>query len=303
MPPLDITLAGSPTTWGVDVADNPNNPPWHLVLDEIAAAGLNALELGPVGYLPNDPPAVQEALAQRELTAVGSFVFESLHDPGAAEHVQAVAERACRMIRGAGGRILVIIDRPGRVRAATAGQSDLAPRLPTGRWREMLDLAKRLADLAHRHGLTPVFHPHAGSYVEFADEIDRLLDDSDLLLCLDTGHLTYAGMLAEEAIAQYASRLAHLHLKDVDPNTLQSVRRRRLGFWRAIACRIFCPLGVGVVDLHKLASALASIGYQGHATIEQDRVPGTGTPLTDLREGLDRLTAAGYAKQGSGKVS
>ena len=52
---MTIKLATGPVTWGVDFADTPTNPPWQQVLDDIAASGLPAMELGPVGYLPEDP--------------------------------------------------------------------------------------------------------------------------------------------------------------------------------------------------------------------------------------------------------
>ena len=57
----DLALATGPVTWGVDFADAPTNPPWPLVLDDIAASGVGALELGPVGYLPEDPPTLRAA--------------------------------------------------------------------------------------------------------------------------------------------------------------------------------------------------------------------------------------------------
>ncbi|MGV1050331.1 MAG: inosose dehydratase, partial [Solirubrobacterales bacterium] len=70
-----MKLATGPTNWGVDFAETPTNPPWEQVLDEIAGSPLDALELGPVGYLPEDPEPLREALASRSLVAVGSFVF------------------------------------------------------------------------------------------------------------------------------------------------------------------------------------------------------------------------------------
>jgi len=290
---LDITLAGSPTTWGVDFADGPGNPPWQQVLDELVSSGLGALELGPVGYLPEDPTALRGALGERRLTAVGSFVFESLHDPGGREQVLAVARRACKAINAAGGRFLVIIDRPGRVRAATAGQSPYASRLAKSRWLKMMDITTEVAEMAASFDLIPTFHPHAGSYVEFADEIDRLLDDTEIPLCLDTGHLAYAGMAPGEALARYGSRLIHVHLKDVDPHVLNRARLEGIGFWHAISASVFCPLGTGAVDLADVARGLETAGYSGYATIEQDRVPGTGTPLADLRASIDLLQRAG----------
>ncbi len=67
-----IRYATGPVTWGVDFADDPANPPWQEVLDEISASGIGALELGPVGYLPEDPGRLRAELDGRGLTAVGS---------------------------------------------------------------------------------------------------------------------------------------------------------------------------------------------------------------------------------------
>jgi inosose dehydratase len=286
-----ITLATGPVTWGVDFADAPGNPPWTLVLDEIAASGLSALELGPVGYLPEDPDALRAALGARGLTAVGSFVFDDFHDVGCARHVVAAARRACRAIAAAGGALLVIIDRPGTVRAATAGRSLDAQRLEGRDWAAMVDAIHRTAAIAEDHGLRPAFHPHAGSYVEFEDEIERLLDDTDVGLCLDTGHAEYAGIEADRALVAYGPRLAHVHLKDVRAD----VRDRALDFWSAIAAGVFCPLGAGTVDLRAVLGALDAVGYSGFATIEQDRVRGSGAPLDDLAASLRVLAAAGLA--------
>jgi inosose dehydratase len=289
----DVRLATGPVSWGVDFADSPDNPPWQEVLDDIQRSGIGALELGPVGFLPEDPTELREALQSRALTAVGSFVFESLHDPGAQDHVIEVAERACRTISAAGGNILVIIDRPGRARAATAGRSHFAPRLPTGLWQLMVQLIERVAELAREHGLEPAFHPHAGSYIEFTDEIDRLLTDTEIGLCLDTGHATYARIGAHDAIKAYESRIVHVHLKDLDVRVLDRVPLERLGFWRAIEANVFCPVGQGTVDFGAVAKALTEIDYTGFATIEQDRVPGSGTPLADLAKSLAWLKGTG----------
>lgn len=293
---LKIKLAASPTSWGVDFADAPDNPPWRRVLDEIGRSGLGALELGPVGYLPENPIVLRDELERRQLRAVGSFVFEALHDPASRAHVLTVARRACRAIRDAGGSVLVIIDRPDRERAATAGRSHLAARLSRSRWRTMIDVIDELGELADQHGLIAAFHPHAGSYVEFADEIDSLLEDTPTALCLDTGHAAYAGINTEEAVTRYASRLVHMHFKDTDPRVLDRVRLEHLDFWQAIQAGVFCPLGAGVVNFPRVASALESAGYTDYATIEQDRVPGTGAPLDDLDGSIQLLTRAGIGQ-------
>jgi inosose dehydratase len=286
-----IRLATGPVTWGVDFADAPGNPPWEHVLDEIAASGIGALELGPVGYLPEDPAALRDALDSRGLTAVGSFVFDDLHDPSRGPQLAAATERAARAVAAAGGTVLLLIDRPAPERAATAGRSLDARRLDDRQWTAMLDAIRRCAAVAEDHGLRPAFHPHAGSYVEYEDEIERLLDDTDLALCLDTGHAAYAGIDAERALVAYGPRVAHVHLKDVRADVVE----RGLGFWAALAAGVFCPLGEGVVDLPAVLAALDEVYYDGYATIEQDRVPGSGSPLDDLAASLRVLSAAGAA--------
>jgi inosose dehydratase len=291
-----MRLATGPVTWGVDFADGPDNPPWELVLDEIASSPVRALELGPVGYLPEDPEVLRAALGSRSLEAVGSFVFDDLHEPAERDRVLAVAERACRAISAAGGDVLVIIDRPSAERAATAGRSAAARRLDPREWAAMLDTTQRVADVARASGLRPAVHPHAGGYLEFEDEIERLTNDSDLDLCLDTGHLAYAGTPPDVALERYGPRLAHVHLKDVDWQVLERVRAQGLDFWAAIADGVFCALGEGMVDFAAVYRALRRCGYTGFATIEQDRVPGSGTPLEDLAASVRFLSALGPAE-------
>jgi inosose dehydratase len=277
-----IRLAGGPVSWGVDFADAPDNPPPAVVLDGIAGAGLRWLELGSAGYLPGG-----EALRARGLGAVGTFVFADFHRAGA----DAETEAALDAIAALGGTLLVLIDRPSPERAATAGRSDVAPRLGAAAWRGMRDRLRRAAERAAERGVRAVVHPHAGGYLEFEDEVERLLAEighDTLGLCLDTGHALYAGSDPATLIRRHAARLEHLHLKDV--------RARGLPFWDAVAAGAFCPLGDGLLSLPELRAALADAGYHGFATIEQDRRPGgAGDPGVDLRRSIERIRAAGIA--------
>ena len=281
-----IRVATGPCTWGVDFADAPGNPRWEDVLDDIEQSGIGALELGPVGFLPEDPDTLRANLTGRGLTSVGSFIFDDLHDPARHDDLVAQTERVCRAIAASGGAVFVIIDRPDDVRVATAGRSGAAPRLDDTAWAGMLGEITALAAIARSHGLRPVVHPHAGGYLEFEDEIERLVADSDLDLCLDTGHLALARMDPAEMIRRHAARLGHVHFKDLRPEVLARLDAEALTFWEAIEAGLFCPMGEGVVDLVDVFDALDAAGYSGFATIEQDRVPGSGAPLDDLRRSM-----------------
>jgi inosose dehydratase len=154
----------------------------------------------------------------------------------------------------------------------------------------MMATIRQTAETAAAVGVRAVVHPHAGGYIEFADEIERLLGDlpaDEGGLCLDTGHALYAGMRPESLIRDYGERLEHLHIKDV------SAERRDADFWSAVAAGVFCPAGDGLLDLGALASALGAVSYDGYATIEQDRrAESPGTPVQDLRRSVARLRAS-----------
>jgi inosose dehydratase len=279
---MHLRLATGPVSWGVDFADGPGNPDWRHVLDEIAASGYRFTELGPVGYLPTEGGALRGVLEERGLSVGGSFLFEPLHDAERRAAVLAQARRTCTAIAAAGGGFLVVLDLVSPERAATAGRPQDARRLEEAEWAVLIDGVRAVAAIAGEFGLEPVFHPHAGSYVEFEDEIERLAADDPIGLCIDTGHSAYAGVDPVALYLRHADRVPYLHLKDVDPAVLARVADERMDFWVAIAAGVFCPLGQGMVDFPALAAALSASSFDGWATVEQDRVPGGDSPLGEV---------------------
>ena len=154
----------------------------------------------------------------RGLGAVGTFVFDDLHDPAARERGAARGRRGDRGDRRH-RRHAARPDRPAERRAGRDRRA-LARRAAAGRGGVGRAGRRRPARRRARgdRGVRAVLHPHAGGYVEFEDEIERLLDAvpaDELGLCLDTGHALYAGSDPAELLARYGERVEHLHLKDV----------------------------------------------------------------------------------------
>jgi inosose dehydratase len=276
---VSVRLATGPVSWGVDFADTAGNPPWRTVVAGIAAAGYRWTELGPLGYLPVEADAELERLG---IGVTGGFVFEPLHDPARLEQTRALARRTARRIALARGRFLVIIDAVSPERAATAGRPE-APRLDRKRATALARAVDAIADIAREQRLQPLVHPHAGTHIEFPDEVEPLLELADL--CLDTGHCAYAGLDPVELYHHWAERIPYLHLKDVDPAL------RDGDFWASVRAGVFRPLGEGIVDLPALLAALGQNGFDGWAVVEQDRAPG-GDPVADLIASRRALEAA-----------
>ena len=112
---------------------------------------------------------------------------------------------------------------------------------------------------ADRYGVRAVIHPHAGGYIEFEDELDRIAADvpADLAgLCLDTGHLDYSGMDPVETIRRYADRTDYIHFKDIDAAKYIDVMGRHIRFFEACGEGVMCPIGRGRIDYRPCSDCL-----------------------------------------------
>src|SRR5215469_5226949 len=92
---MQISIGNAPCSWGVEFADDPRNPHWAKVLNEAKEAGYVGIELGPVGFMPEDPGILGPALKARCLTLIGGVVFRPFHDPAKWDELQDYALRTC----------------------------------------------------------------------------------------------------------------------------------------------------------------------------------------------------------------
>jgi len=299
-----VHVGNAPLSWGVFEGDAATNPPWETVLDEILAAGYRGTELGPIGFLPEDIAVLSEQLTRRGLTLTAGFVYEHMHDPAQRETVLRNTRRVGSILSALGARHLVVIDRMVPERQRTAGRSEAAERLSPQAWNGMMETIATVAHVAaEEFGLRPVLHPHCGTHIEFADEVEHALGDlphATIGLCIDTGHSAVAGMQAADLVDRYAERVQYFHFKDVDAAALQRLHDERLEFEEALGVGLFCPLGRGIVDWDALREALARSGFAGSATVEQD--PDPRVDLSDFsglgtaHESLAFLRTAGLAR-------
>ncbi|MEV4760161.1 TIM barrel protein [Micromonospora sp. NPDC049559] len=279
-------VAGAPISWGVcEVPGWGYQLPASRVLAEMAELGLAATEFGPDGFLPEDPAELAELLASAGLRPVGGFVPAVLHDPGH-DPLPALRETA-RRFAAAGADTLVLAAESG-----VAGY-DRRPVLDGPGWRALLGNLAAAAEIAAGHGLTAALHPHVGTMVERTGEVERVLADSEIPFCLDTGHLLIGGVDPADLAARAPGRIAHVHLKDVDAGLAERVRVGRLGYSTAVRQGLYRPLGSGDVPIAAIVRGLERAGYRGWYVLEQDTVldaaPRDEGPVADVRASLDHL--------------
>ncbi len=274
---MTIRIGNAPCSWGVEFANDPRNPAWRDVLRENAQAGYKGIELGPVGFMPEDPAILADALAEFELELIGGVVFRAFHDPAQWDDVLDGAVRTCKALTAHGAQHLVLIDSISPRRAPTAGRSDAAAQMDKAEWTVFRDRFAQIAKMGTEdYGLTVGIHAHAAGFMDFEPELIRLLDEVDekhLKICFDTGHHSYAGFDPVSFMERYISRISYMHFKDIDPVVKADVIARSTGFYEACGQGIFCNLGDGDVDFPRVREILLENGFEGWCTVEQDCDP------------------------------
>ncbi|MEH1128734.1 TIM barrel protein [Micromonospora sp. CPCC 206061] len=281
---MRLNIAGAPISWGVcEVPGWGYQLPAERVLAEMKEAGITATEFGPDGYLPDEHEARTALLSAYGLSAIGGFVPVVLHDPDH-DPLPALRRTAERFAEG-GAEVVVLA-------ADTGGTGyDSRPDLDERGWRSLLSNLDAAVVVVAEAGLTATLHPHVGTMVERAPEVERVLADSGIPLCLDTGHLLIGGTDPALLAARAPERIEHVHLKDVEAGLAARVRAGELTYTDAVRAGMYRPLGTGDVDVPSIVRGLAASGYQGWFVLEQDKVLDgpDADPLADVLSSVEYL--------------
>jgi inosose dehydratase len=262
--PILERVAGAPTSWGLcEVPGWGIQLPPERVLPEMSSLGIVATEAGPDGYLGDDASAIGALLARHGLQLIGGFLPVVLHDPAAREATLTAARQTAARFEALGASFLV---------SALVVDFDWSTPRPLSRdeWKRVYDGFLRLDELAHNHGLTHVLHPHWGTLAERRDEVWRTLEESEVLFCLDTGHLALGETDPVEFAEAAGSRIAHAHLKDASDEIAGRLRSGAIGLVPAVQEGLFRPLGDGDAPVAGTVRTLERAGYDGWYVLEQD---------------------------------
>ena len=311
-----IRVANAPVSWGALEIEGFNQKPlpYDVVLDEIAETGYAGTELGDWGFMPTDPDALRDELERRGLALIGAFVPVLLRDPST---LQAGTEHALRVARLLAAVVpesdrgtqritapfIVIADDnvtdPGRTLHAGRITPEMA--LPDDEWAGYAGRAEAVARAVREEtGLRSVFHPHSAGWVETPAETDRFLAETDsemLGIVFDTGHYLFGagdeGPSVVEAMDRWADRIWYIHFKDNDRELARRSREEGWDYLQALRAGIFSELGQGGVDFRAVIGWLDEHGYDGWAVVEQDILPGLGTPKESARRNREFLASLG----------
>lgn len=296
-----IRVANAPCSWGVIEGIEGETAGWRQVVDEMAAAGFAGTELGDWGFMPTDPTELRRELDARGLALVGSWVSVNLENPACLGQNVADAVRTAKQLARVGGSDAVIVlgnDPYGNpVRTKNVGRITPEMGMTDEQWRSFTagaeEIARRVRDEA---GIRTVVHQHIGTYIETMDEVQRLIDSTDpslLGLVVDTGHWSFGGGDPAAAIRQLRDRVWHVHFKEFKREVADQTRANGWDGPMAVGKGVFAELGTGSVDFPGVLDALGEIGYKGWIVVEQDVLPGMGTPGDSAKRNREYLRSIG----------
>jgi inosose dehydratase len=309
---MDIRVANAPCSWGaLEFEGVESEIAYGQMLDELRDTGYVGTELGDWGYMPTDPPVLKEELQKRKLAMVGAFVPVALKNSEAHAQGEAHALKVARLLAGVMDNeganpppLIVLADDNGTdpLRTQHAGRVTPEMGLSRAEWETYTHGAERIARAVREvTGLRTAFHHHCAGYIETPEEIARFLDMTDphlLGLVFDMGHYLYGtgsndATRVEDGLNRFGERIWHVHFKDCQPQVAQEARTSGWDYFTALRHGVFCELGQGRVPFGAVVAWLRTRNYDGWIVVEQDILPGMGSPKASAERNRAFLSTIG----------
>jgi len=282
-----IKIANAPCSWGaLEFELEGKSLGYQQVLSEMVETGYAGTELGDWGFMPSHPEELKKTLDEKKLQLLGAFVPVALakneaHNAGVE---QALKTAGLMFDAGYKNAFIVLADENGSVDVRTSNAGRVTPEmgLTENQWKIFAAGAEKVAKaVKDKFGMRTVFHHHCAGYVETPQEVDKLMELTDpklLGLCLDMGHYAFGGGDPVEALKKYYPRIWHVHFKDFDPKVGEEAVKNGYNYFKSVEKGVFCELGKGNVDFNSIVNILKEKGYNGWVVVEQDVLPGMGSP-------------------------
>jgi len=282
---MNIAIANAPVSYGafeLTVGIDPSVPDGTAVLDEVAAAGYDGIDLGPVGYLGRGAE-LAERLASRGLGLAGAYLEFPFSDPVALASIYPDLDAMLDTFDAVRGAVPgpeprpTIADSGSDERRAAPGRSsaDHSRGLDAQGWDRFGEGLRAVVARCRDRGYEPTLHPETGTFVEAPWEVEAAMEQCDVGVCLETGHLYVGGGDPARLARDWAGRINHVHVKDAHRaviNAIVDAGEPHTAIWSREA---FCALGGGDVDMGGVFAALAADGFAGWLVVEQDIFPQT----------------------------
>lgn len=281
--PGQIRFGVTPTLWSNDdFLDIDIGIPFGQIVSEMALAGYAGCSRG--HKYPSNPEQLKQELELRGLVMSEPwvstyFTIQCMHDQTLASF-----DKEIEFLQKMGSGDMVLAELGHSSHQQPIALVPNAPDFTDDQWRR---LGKGLNELGHKANKAKIkmcYHHHMGTGVMTMKHIARLAKETDpdlVSLCLDTGHLHFAGGDNLEFIEKYSDRIKHVHLKNIRQPVMDRALKQEMSFKEAILAGVFTVPGDhdGCLDFSGILKALANKGFNGWLVVEAEQDPAKAPPL------------------------
>ena len=277
-----VKLGIAPIAWtNDDMPDLGKENTFEQCVSEMALAGFTGSEVG--NKYPKDPEVLKRALELRGVEICNQW-FSSFLITKPFEEVEKEFRAQCEFLKAMGSKIIGASEQShsvqGQLDTPIFGHKYV---MNDEEWNVFCDGLNRLGKIAkEEYGISLTFHHHMGTVVQFADEVDRMLDNTDpeyVSLLFDTGHCRYCGEDPLEMVKKYIGRIKHVHLKDIRPEMVEKVKAENLSFLDGVRMGTFTIPGDGCIHFDPIFKVLEENHYEGYMLVEAEQDPAKANPL------------------------
>ena len=275
-------------------------------LDEARDAGYDGVQLGEDAYLGVGVDLVGR-LSDRALGVCGASLEVAVVGHDSLREARRVIDGVLDTLDLLRGRLpgpaphLVLGDAGDPWRRANPGVAHLAAEtrgLESDARKSFHEGVRAVVTHCRERGFETALRPRVGSLVEAPWEIDAVLSETDIGLCLDTGQILLGGGDPVAVLREWGSRVGLVYLKDASLSRMRDVIDRDEPSISVWSHEVVGRLGDGDVDLIGVLQQLQAVDYPGWLVVEQDVNPQRGgwlaRALDDQRRNREFLHRQGF---------
>ena len=278
----NVKLGIAPIAWtNDDLPDLGKENTFEQCVSEMALAGFTGSEIG--NKYPKDPAVLKKALELRGMQICNAW-FSTFLTTKPFEETEVEFRKHVAFLKEMGAKVVGVSEQGHSIQ----GMQDVAVFdnkyvLNDEEWKLLCDGLNRLGKISlEEYGIALTFHHHMGTVVQNADEVQRMMDNTDpqyVSLLFDTGHFAYCGVDPLEMVKTHIKRIKHVHLKDIRPEVVAKVKAEGLSFLQGVRLGTFTVPGDGCISFDEIFDVLKANDYQGYMLVEAEQDPAKANPL------------------------
>ena len=249
------------------------------ILSEMNQAGYEGTEFG--NKFPNEASVLCEILDTFNLKLASSWQSTYFVLNEQENELKNVEEKVI-FLKEANAEVINIAECSGSVHSDINKSLSSKPILSDSDWGLLIGSLNKAGEICNNYGIRLAYHHHMGTCVQTNEEIKRLLECTDansVNLCVDTGHLYYAGIDPVVFIENNLDRIEHVHFKDVRKEVFRKYNSLSNSFLKTILSGIFTVPGDGCIDFSSIIKILQQNQYNGWIIVEAEQDPDKADPL------------------------